>query len=229
MKISVIEPRAELLTSEDYIQGIGKHIEVCGRTCKKSEDKITDDSWKLFVRTLARMQHLSVFEHALITFRFVCSRACSHQLVRHRIGSYSQESMRYCDYSGGLLRVIAPRFLKLPCLEYEVFQENDIFVDSERFAASADQAIWLNSVHFSFLNYARLVHKGVRAEDARSLLPEATKTEVVASFNLRQWIHVFNERALNKAAQDEVRLLCLSAYNTLNAMIPEFFADTVNK
>jgi len=97
--ITVVEPGFEILTD---IDGIEQHIERCGRTCYKSEDRITDGSAERFVRNICRNRHESVLEHASITVLIKCSRACSHQIVRHRLNSFSQESQRY-------VKVIKPK------------------------------------------------------------------------------------------------------------------------
>ena len=99
---------------------IMEHIERCGRTCYKSEDKITEDSADRFVANICRNRHESVLEHCSVTAIVVCSRACSHQLVRHRIAAYSQESQRYCNYGKkGSLQVICPPSIGLAPGDYE--------------------------------------------------------------------------------------------------------------
>ena len=113
LTIEIVRPSAEILTPLEEIQDYVWRLELYGRNCYKSEDRITNTSAKKFVRMLVRRGHESVIEHCVITARIICSRACSHQLVRHRLASYSQESMRYCNYGKAKsLKVIMPQDLE---------------------------------------------------------------------------------------------------------------------
>ena len=112
--MKIISPSFEILTPLDG-QAILKHIELCGRVCYKSEDKITDTSAATFVASIIKRGHEAVLEHYDITVKFICDRGVSHELVRHRLASYCQESTRYCNYSkdgfGREITVIKPIFL----------------------------------------------------------------------------------------------------------------------
>ena len=112
--MKIISPSFEILTPLDG-KTILKHIELCGRVCYKSEDKITDTSAAAFVAGIIKRGHEAVLEHFNITIKFICDRGVSHELVRHRLASYCQESTRYCNYSkegfGGEITVIRPAFL----------------------------------------------------------------------------------------------------------------------
>lgn len=112
--MKIISPSFEILTPLDG-QAVLKHIELCGRVCYKSEDKITDTSAAAFVANIIKRGHEAVLEHFNITVKFICDRGVSHELVRHRLASYCQESTRYCNYSkdgfGGEITVIWPCFL----------------------------------------------------------------------------------------------------------------------
>lgn len=112
--MKIINPYTEILTPLDG-QGILQHIELCGRVCYKSEDKITDTSAAKFVAGIIKRGHEAVLEHFDITVKFVCDRGVSHEIVRHRMASYCQESTRYCNYSkdvfGSEITVIRPSFL----------------------------------------------------------------------------------------------------------------------
>ncbi len=114
--MKIISPSFEILTPLDG-KTILKHIELCGRVCYKSEDKITDTSAAAFVAGIIKRGHEAVLEHFNITIKFICDRGVSHELVRHRLASYCQESTRYCNYSkegfGGEITVIRPAFLKV--------------------------------------------------------------------------------------------------------------------
>jgi thymidylate synthase (FAD) len=129
MKIQVVRPSATPLTLTEEIMSFPKRIEAAGRTCYKSEDRITKTSAERFVRMLVSRGHESVLEHCSVTFRFIGSRAMTHQLVRHRIASYSQESMRFCNYGKSEeLQVILPLPLHdhvMPEQRFSLLQECD--------------------------------------------------------------------------------------------------------
>lgn len=220
MLIEVIKPSWEILTNTE---GLVQHIERCGRTCYRSEDRITDTSAERFVRTICRNNHESVLEHASITVRIICDRACSHQLVRHRIASYSQESQRYCDYSKRGLQVICPPSIGIPVGVYEYGYDTLHGKWGEK--VSRIQGDWLSTVLGCYSTYKSLREAKIPPEDARSVLPNATKTEVVTTFNLRQWRHVFVERALNSAAQWQIREIMQSLLVEFRNRLPAIFED----
>ncbi len=99
--MKLVKPSYEILTPIDGMK-ILHNIEVAGRTCYKSEDKITDDSAVEFCQKILKRGHLSVIEHESISVRFIIDRGVSHELVRHRLCAFSQESTRYCNYSASL-------------------------------------------------------------------------------------------------------------------------------
>lgn len=201
--IEVVEPSVEILTPVEEMLDFPLRIERAGRTCYKSEDKISVGSAPAFCRMLIRRGHLSVLEHCSISVRFVCSRACSHQLVRHRIAAYSQESMRFCNYSGKLQVICPPTLI-------EGNRQDDLY---------------LESVHEAYLTYLALLRAGIKPQDARFVLPIGTKTEVVATYNLRQWRWVFEQRALNSHAQWEIRRLMRECLERFAEHMPSIFGD----
>ncbi|MEW6202091.1 MAG: FAD-dependent thymidylate synthase [bacterium] len=193
----------EMHLDADYI---AMFLELCGRTCYKSEGRITTASAKKFLEGLIRSGHESVIEHYSFTVKFVGDRAMSHQLVRHRLGAYSQESQRYCDYGkANKLNVILP----------DTIEQSDEQVKNS----------WAKSVLMSYLAYRELRDKGVRPEDARSVLPNSTKTEIVATYNLRQWRHVFRERACSKRVQGQIRELTTMILEECKRCLPFIFFD----
>ncbi len=232
MKISIIEPSFEVLTSTD---GLIEHLELCGRTCYKSEDKITNDSAGPFVRRIIKSGHESVIEHASMTVKFVCDRACSHQLVRHRLNSFSQESQRFCNYGKLGFQFIAPPELEIPVGEYHLFGSmhhrdvmHKITLDDKHLhiaPLTPMQFRWVSSRFENCREYDQWLRHGMRPEDARSVLPNAAKTEVVMTANLRQWRHVFRERALNKHAQWQIRGLMLGVLKEFTTLMPDIFGD----
>lgn len=111
--MKIISPSVEIMTPVDG-NAVLKHIEQCGRVCYKSEELATDTSAADFVRRIIKRGHEAVLEHFNITIKFICDRGVSHEIVRHRLASYCQESTRYCNYSkdgfGGEITVIRPCF-----------------------------------------------------------------------------------------------------------------------
>lgn len=206
--IKVIQPSVLLMTEINY--GFMLYsIELAGRTCYKSEDGIGKDSSERFVRMLIKSGHESVLEHKSITVRFICDRSTSHQLVRHRIGSYSQESQRYCNYNKNE--------------ELEVICPPSIFENSTLYAR------WLQSMNQIYEDYKFFIFHKIKPEDARSVLQNAAKTEVVTTYNIRQWRHVIKERALNKRAQWQIRYLMNQVLDMFVEKMPVLFEDLKEK
>lgn len=206
-----------------------EHLERCGRVCYKSEDRITDGSAAKFVRSICRNRHESVLEHSVVTAIVICSRACSHQLVRHRIAAYSQESQRYVNYGKQpSLKVICPLSIDLQTGTYFWedawfrYREGPVLPD---LIEGARRTSWLNTIKHCYDEYEEELREGIKPEDARYVLPNATKTELAVTFNLRQWRHVFCERALNKHAQWEIRMIFSAILADLAARMPAVFDD----
>ena len=204
--MKIIEPSIELVDDFDAA-AIMKKIERAGRVCYKSEGNIKDDSAEKFIRGIIKRGHESVIEHATISFKIICDRGVTHELVRHRLASYSQESTRYCDYSagkfGGELTFIKPCF----------WQETD-----ENFK------LWKNAMELVEKNYLALRAGGARPEEARSILPNSLKTEIFVTMNLREWRHFLKLRTV-KAAHPQMREVALKIYKILVEKLPAIFDD----
>ncbi len=208
LKIILTAPTVEVMDALDG-EAILRKIELCGRTCYKSEERITPESARRFVKMLMDRGHLSVLEHVSVTVRIIGDRSMSHQLVRHRIAAYSQESQRFCDYmKAGELQVVVPPSIV----------ESDLYGE------------WEAQVKSAYKAYCSLRDSGrVKPEDARSVLPNCVKTEVVTTFNLRQWRHVFKERALNRYAQWQIKAIMRQALMLLSDRIPVIFDDLLSE
>jgi thymidylate synthase (FAD) len=182
-------------------------LESFGRTCYKSEDKITADSAEGFVRRIIKSGHHSVIEHVAATVRFVCDRGVTHELVRHRLAAYSQESTRYANYGqdkfGGEITVIRPLFWLPGSAPYELWRAS---------MAAAERA------------YLDLLAAGARPQEARGVLPNSLKTEIVMTANLREWRHVLGLRA-GKAAHPQIREIMLPLLAEMNRRLPAVFED----
>lgn len=177
-----------------------KSIEKAGRTCYKSENRITEESAKAFVRMLIERGHESVLEHESITVRFVCDRSISHEIVRHRLASYSQESQRYVRYNGDIE-----------------------FINPHMPNAKAYEA-WYESCERAEATYKELLSYGVQPQQARSVLPNSTKTEIVMTANLREWRHFLKLRTAT-AAHPQMRELTVPLLKELQQRIPVVFDD----
>lgn len=182
-------------------------IERVGRVCYKSEDKISNDSSKRFVQNILNSGHESVIEHEMITVRLICDRGVSHEIVRHRIASFSQESTRYCNYStekfGNELTFIRPFF----------------WIDSPE-----KYKIWENTMKNIEDSYIKLIKFGAKAEEARSILPNSLKTEIVITMNLREWRHFFRLRAA-RTAHPQMREITVPLLKYFKERIPVIFDD----
>ncbi len=162
-----------------------KIIEKAGRTCYKSEDKINADSSELFIRSILKRGHESVIEHSAMTVKFICDRGVTHELVRHRLCAFSQESTRYCNYKGGVTFVIPP-WIELA--EGEYFQEPSTCI------LSLPEREWFCSLLDTEISYKLLLDAHWTPQQARSVLPNSTKTEIVVTANFREWRHIFKLR-----------------------------------
>lgn len=180
--MKIIKPSFELLDAVDGAAVLRK-IEQCGRTCYRSEDRIAQDSAAKFVRNVIQRGHESVIEHVSITAKFICDRGVTHEIVRHRIASYSQESTRYCNYSGdkfdGELTFVSPCF----------WDENSVLYHT-----------WESACFQAERHYLALIKTGgATPEQARAVLPNSLKTELVMTANLREWRHFFQFRCSERA------------------------------
>jgi len=215
--MKIIKAGYEILDELDG-QGILKKIEKCGRVCYKSEDKITDESAERFVQNIIKRGHESVLEHFSFTVKFVCDRGISHEIVRHRLASYSQESSRYCNYSSGKfgneITVIEPCFWN-PVTRQEIEQETAI---NEPYFGWSYVCEVAEDVYFD------LIKKGATPQEARNVLPNSLKTELIMTTNLREWRHFFKLRT-SSAAHPQMREIAVPLLKELQTKIPIVFDD----
>lgn len=202
----IIQPGYEILTPLNGDQ-ILKHIETCGRVCYKSESKITNDSCVNFARALIKSGHEAVIEHFSFTVKFICDRGVSHEIVRHRIASFCQESTRYCNYSksdfSSEITVIKPLF----------FDEG---TDGYNY--------WKTACEAAEMEYFALLNNGNSPQQARSVLPNSLKTEIIMTANLREWRHFFKLRTA-PAAHPQMREIAIPLLKELQKIIPVIFED----
>lgn len=190
-----------------FTPDLEKNIEAAGRTCWKSEDKIGNDSACEFIEKIKGYNHASVLEHGAITVRFVIDRGVSHELVRHRLASFSQESTRYCNYTKNKfdseITVIKPCFWEEGSFEYSV---------------------WATACKNSEIEYFKLIQAGAKAQEARSVLPTSLKTEVVMTTNPREWDHVFKLRCAS-AAHPQIREVMIPLRDEFILRWPSLFTS----
>lgn len=221
--MKLIRPSFEILSTIDRRE-ILKAIETAGRTCYKSEDKITDKSASKFVDMIKKRDHVSVLEHQSMTVKFICDRGVSHELVRHRISSFSQESTRYCNYSkdrfGNQLTFIIPVWF---CESMKEDLENGL-IDNHSCNFKTPESNFLRSLEGCEENYFALLEQGWTPQMARSILPNALKTEVVMTANMRQWAEVFRQRC-SEAAHPQMQEIMIPLRDIMVNILPEIFKD----
>lgn len=179
--MKIINAGFEILTpiSDGGIEEL-QHIEKIGRVCYKSENKITEDgeSAKKFVKMLINRGHTAMIEHSCLSVKFIVDRGVSHELVRHRIASFAQESTRYCNYSK------------------DKFDNSVTFIKPFFFDDIKYQR-WLSAMADAENAYFDLLNSGASPQEARSVLPNSTKTEITITANYRQWRSILKLRTQN--------------------------------
>jgi thymidylate synthase (FAD) len=200
--MNIVQPSYEILTQFDGQELL--RIERAARTCYKSENRITDGSAAHLVENLIRRGHEAMLEFGTLAVKFVCDRGISHELVRHRLCSFAQESTRYCDYGeDGEIQVICP-------------------VELRDVPSAYDQ--WWNAVYLAEEVYQDLRGQGVPPQIARSVLPICLKTEIVMQGNFREWRHIFQLRT-TKAAHPQMRELMVPLLRDMQRLVPVIFDD----
>ena len=195
--MKIVKPNVTLIWITPNAEQV---IEKAGRTCYKSKSEITSNNTKKFIKMIIEKGHDSVLEHGVVSLRFICDRGVSHEIVRHRMGSYSQESTRYVNYKNGL-EIIKPCFWNSDFCGYD---------------------FWLDAMTFSELQYKNLIKSGATPQEARSVLPNSLKTELVMTANFREWRHVLKLR-LSKQAHPQIREIMFMALNILHNECPIVF------
>lgn len=185
-----------------------KTIERAGRVAYKSEDKMTETSAEAFVRKIIAMGHEAVIEHASASLLFVCDRGVTHEIVRHRLFSYVQESTRYCNYTkekfGSEISVIKPPL------------------------TAEQEPLWIMAVSHAEAAYNNMIAAGASPQIARSVLPTCLKTEIVVTGNMREWRHFFKLRTSPKAHPQMIEVAKM-AFDILSEWSPVVFEDLKHK
>ena len=214
----IIKPSYTILSdiSENGIKEL-QFIEQAARTCYKSEDRITDDgeSAKALIKRLISSGHEALLEHSMLSVRFVVDRGISHEIVRHRLFSFAQESTRYCNYSNGKfgseLTFIKPYF----------WDADDDNVGPENMT---NYDWWSYACEEAETAYLELLKNGATPQEARTVLPNSTATEIVVTGNYREWRHFLKLRT-DKAAHPQMREVTIPLLRELQERIPIIFDD----
>lgn len=216
--IKIIGPHVDFPTEHPISeQKLLRSIERFARVCYKSEDKITNDSARKMVKNLIKSGHLAMLEHESISMIFTCDRGVSHEIVRHRVASYAQESTRYCNYSKGkfgkVIKIIDPSYGFGGTMTDEMC------------------AAWKYGCNEAAKSYFKMIEEGAQPQFARDVLPTSTATTIVVTMNIREWRHFFELRSLGTTGAPHPQMQCLAdeALNKMYATYPTLFSDLYNK
>lgn len=220
--MNIMKPSFEILTpiSEGGIDEL-KHIERIGRVCYKSEGNITEDgeSAKKFVKMLINRGHEAMIEHSSLSVKFTVDRGVSHELVRHRIASFAQESTRYVNYSldkfGNEINVIdIEGGMRLDGKMKDMSNPDLFAIFSE----------WANAMKDAEKHYMKMMELGATPQIARSVLPNSTKTEITITANYREWRNFFKLR-VRVTAHPQMREVTIPLLKELKNRLPIIFDD----
>ena len=228
--MKLIKPKVEILDKLDERSVVGR-IATVACTCYKSENMRTADKDYVLVRRLIDSKHDAMLEFVDITVKFTTDRAIANELVRHRLASYAQESTRYCNYSkdkfGNELTFIIPSWLDIPEGNYTWWDGDWVDMDKLKInLPDNDDAtnIWLHNLKNAEYSYIKLIDEGWKPQQARSVLPLCTKTEINMKANLREWRHFLKLRC-STAAHPDMRVLALDLLKQFHEQVPVIFDD----
>ena len=220
----ILKPQ-HVIIGKDQIEGhkILKHIEKIARTCYKSEDLINNESAEKMIKKLIKMNHLAMIEHASVSVLFTCDRGVTHEIVRHRVASYAQESTRYVNYSkdkfgneigyidiaGGIALDTKMKDLPVETIDAIISEWHQACIDAEK-------------------HYMKMLELGATPQIARSVLNNSTKSDINVTMNLREWRHFFELRC-DTPAHPQMRELVIPLLKEMSEVIPIVFDDLVEK
>lgn len=210
--MKIIEATYEILSDlSNSINTILKPIEVAGRTCYRSEDKITDDSCINFCKMLINRGHEAMLEHSQLSVRFTVDRAIANELVRHRICSFAQESTRYVNYSKGKFNN-----------EIKVIIPDNLLGDT----LDTRYQYWYSACKMSEDYYFKLLELNVKPEIARNVLPLSLASDIVCTANIREWRQIFKLRSsFNVTAHPQIQSIMDILLSEFKSKIPILFDD----
>lgn len=204
--MKIIQPSVKLLWITPDPE---KQIELAGRTCYKSEDKITPTSAGTFCQKMVNSGHHAMLEHACASFRIITDRGISHEIVRHRLASYAQESTRYCNYGS------------------EKFDRECSFIQPPNLT-DPQYIRWEGACHRAEDHYNLMLEDGLSPQIARSVLPTSLKTELVMTANFREFRHFIALRS-SLAAHPQIRPIATEIWRILMSYAPNTFKDLLDE
>ena len=206
--MKLIKTSFQILTDLNNPTLIYQAIEKAGRTAYRSEGKITDTSYEKFIQLIKSKNHESVLEHQSISVKFIMDRGLTHEIVRHRLSSFTQESTRYCNYSD------------------DKFGNDLTFINIEPFLKNPFESmqVWMNCIEYIEKSYLALIELGETPQIARSVLPNSLASEIVVTANMRQWRHIFDLRT-SKAAHPQMSDLMIQLLKEFKEKLPLLFDD----
>jgi len=199
--MKIIRPRWEFVREPDGLDML-RHIEEAGRLCYKSESKITEESSSNFVRNAIKAGHYSIIEHCNISVRIITDRGVTHELVRHRLASFSQESTRYCNYSK------------------DKFDAQVTYIEPTFKLSESDVSLLKHIEN----HYMCRLDEGLTPQEARYFLPNGLKTEIVVTANIREWRHIFKLRTSPKS-HPQIKELTEGMLIGFQKVMPVLFDD----
>ncbi len=207
------KPSFEILSTDTYEDMIAR-VEMAGRVCYKSESNISEGTAAAFIKNILKRGHESVIEHASITARVICDRGVTHEIVRHRVASYSQESTRYCNYSKDKFDN------QIRCIDIATGFEYNLNDETDK----KKYEIWKQAMEDAERHYFDMLNLGAKPQEARSILPNSLKTELIITMNIREWRHFFKLRA-DAFAHPQMRELARMMLVCFIEKYPIFFED----
>ncbi len=218
----IISSNYEIITpiSEGGLEEL-KKIEKIARTCYKSEGLIKEDgeSAKRLITTLIKNGHEAMLEHGGLTIKFFVDRGISHEIVRHRLASYAQESTRYCNYSNEKFES-----------EISYISIIDGMLEDKKMSVlpnstlSVMYEVWKNTMEVCEAAYFKMIKLGATPQIARSVLPNSLKTELVMTANYREWRNFFKLRTAN-VAHPQMKEVTIPLLEELKRKLPIIFDD----
>ncbi len=209
----VVKPEIEIIDMADY-QDILKKLERIGRVCYKSEDKISEGSAEKFIGGIIKSGHESVIEHENITVKVTCDRGVTHEIVRHRLASYSQESTRYCNYSKDKFQN------QISVIDIATGFHYDLNDPADR----KKYEIWEEAMQSAEQYYFQMLEAGATPQEARSILPNSLKTELVMTMDIREWRHFLRLRH-GEGAHPQIQEIAGMILDVFKRELPLFFGD----
>ena len=208
---SIIDPDLDDPEQKE-IKKIYRKLERIGRICYQSDALGTDESAENFIRRLISRGHDAMLEHASMTVIFTVDRGVSHEIVRHRLASFAQESTRYCNYSqgkfGNEITVIHPFYLEGNTYAYDA---------------------WLQAMNKAEQYYFAMLKEGYTPQEARAVLPNSLKTQIAVTANMREWRHILKLRAAGTTGKPHPQMLevMVPLLNELREKMPVLFDDII--